>query len=295
MNYSDGPLVSVITPSYNMAEFLPATIESVLTQDYPKIEYIIMDGGSTDGTSELLQKYSGRLEFFTSPDRGPADAIGRGFARARGDIVAWLNSDDTYEPGAVRRAAEFMSTHPEIDVVYGEGYWIDETGAKIGPYPTKPFDAVALRSDCFICQPAAFIRASAYRNCSLDPELDLSFDYDLWIRMAARGYRFAFLPQHFANSRMHSRCKTLEHRKAVFQDSMALLHRHYGYVPFPWVLAYTTFRIDGRDQFFEPFRPSFLKYLASLPVGLSYNPAKPFRYFGEWFAVGFKSLVRRFH
>lgn len=294
MSFSDGPLVSIVTPSYNMAAFLPSTIESVLSQDYPRIEYIIMDGGSTDGTAELLKKYEGRLHYITSPDKGPADAIDRGFARAHGDILAWLNSDDTYEPGAVRNAAEFMMAHPEIDVAYGEGYWIDEAGAKIGLYPTKPFDPDALQEGCFICQPAAFIRTSAYRQCNLDPRLTLSFDYDLWIRMATprHSYKFAFIPKHLANSRMHSHCKTLMHREAVFQDSMALLRRHYGYVPFRWVLAYAAFRIDGRDQFFEPFRPSFLKYLASLPVGLWYNPAKPFRYLGEWFSVGLNSAIR---
>ena len=276
-----------------MADFLPATIESVLSQDYTRIEYIIMDGGSTDGTIELLKKYDGRLRYITSRDGGPADAIDRGFAQAKGDILAWLNSDDTYEPGAVRSAAEFLMAHPEIDVAYGEGYWIDESGVRIGQYPTKQFDASALKADCFICQPAAFIRSRAYRDCKLDPGLTLSFDYDLWIRMAAQRHRFAFIPQHLANSRMHSHCKTLEQREAVFQVSMDLLRRHYGYIPFAWVLSYATFRIDGRDQFFEPFRPSLLKYLASLPVGLWYNSAKPFRYFGEWFSVGLNSAIRR--
>lgn len=276
-----------------MAEFLPATIESVLSQDYPRLEYLIMDGGSTDHTSEVVRKYEGRLQFLVSPDQGPADAIDRGFGRANGEILAWLNSDDTYEPGAVRRAAEFLVQHPEIDVVYGRGYWIDEKGGRIGPYPTQPFDRAALRSDCFICQPAAFIRAAAYRKCTLDPALTLSFDYDLWIRLAAQGCNFEFIPEHLANSRMHSDCKTLKQREAVFQVSMGLLRRHYGYIPFPWVLAYATFRIDGRDQFFEPFRPSLWKYLASLPVGLWYNSTRPFRFFGEWFAAGMHGALRR--
>lgn len=291
---SDGPLVSVITPSYNMAGFLPATIESVLSQDYGKIEYIVIDGGSSDGTTDVLHRYDGRLQYTSSPDRGPSDAIHRGFERATGDILAWLNADDTYEPGAVRAAVEYMTIHPEVDVAYGEGFWMDEAAGRIGPYPTMPFDALALQTECFICQPAAFIRSEAYRKCNLDPGLQLSFDYDLWIRMAAQNCRFGYIPRHLANARMHRHCKTLEQRKPVYETSMRLLRRHYGYVPFPWVLSYASFRLDGRDQFFEPFRPSLLKYFASLPLGLWYNPAKPFRYFGEWFSAGWSGLLRRF-
>lgn len=293
MQPSNGPLVSVVTPSYNMAAFLRATIESVLSQDYPRVEYIVVDGGSPDGTLELLQQYEGRLQYTSSPDEGPADAIHRGFMRAHGDILAWLNADDTYEKGAISSAVRYLMAHPEVDVVYGEGYWIDEAGTRIGSYPTMPFTERALSEDCFICQPATFMRASAYRTCSLDARLSLSFDYDLWIRMAAQRSQFAYLPQHLANSRMHSSCKTLRERAPVFQVSMDLLRRHYGYVPFSWILSYAAFRIDGRDQFFEPFQPSLLKYFASLPLGLWYNSSKPLRYFGEWFSAGWNGAFRR--
>jgi glycosyltransferase involved in cell wall biosynthesis len=276
-----------------MADFLEPAIESVLSQDYTRIEYIVIDGGSSDGTRDLLDRYQGRLRYTSSPDNGPSDAIHRGFMQASGDILAWLNADDTYEPGALRAAVEYMTAHPEVDVAYGEGFWMDEAGRGIGPYPTMPFNPLALRTECFICQPAAFIRSEAYRKCNLDPALQLSFDYDLWIRMAAQNCRFAYIPKHLANTRMHSHSKTLGQRKPVFETSMQLLRRHYGYVPFSWVLAYASFRLDGRDQFFEPFRPSALKYFASLPLGLWYNPAKPFRYFGEWFSAGISGVLGR--
>jgi glycosyltransferase involved in cell wall biosynthesis len=263
------PLVSIVTPTYNMAKYLADTIESVLAQDHPNIEYIVVDGGSTDGSLEILERHRSRLRYFSEPDHGPSDAAAKGFRQARGEIFAWLNADDTYLPGAIRQGVEYLERHPETDVVYGEGWWIDESGAKIDRYPTLPFDAKVLERDCFICQPAAFIRATAYRRCELDPAVERSFDYDLWIRMAKAGMNFAAIPQYLANSRMHQGAKTIYERDSVFQASMDLLKRHYGYIPLPW------------------------KYLASLPVGLWYNRRKPIRFMGEWLLKGGRELVRR--
>jgi len=287
------PLVTIVTPSYNMAKYLPETIESVLSQDYPNIEYIVIDGGSTDGTLEVLRRYQDRLRYVSGPDQGPSDAASQGFRKARGEILAWLNADDSYLPGAVRTAVDYLLGHPETDVVYGEAWWIDENGKVIGRYPTLPFDAKVLARDCFICQPAAFLRAAAYRRCELDPATNWSFDYDLWIRMAKAGFRFDTIPQYLANSRMHYGAKTIYERHVVFQASMGLLKRHYGYIPLPWIFGYTAYRLDRRDQFFEPLRYSAWKYLASLPVGLWYNRTQPFRFLGEWLAKGGRELARR--
>jgi glycosyltransferase involved in cell wall biosynthesis len=287
------PLVSIVTPTYNMAKYLADTIESVLAQDHPNIEYIVVDGGSTDGSLEILERHRSRLRYFSEPDHGPSDAAAKGFRQARGEIFAWLNADDTYLPGAIRQGVEYLERHPETDVVYGEGWWIDESGAKIDRYPTLPFDAKVLERDCFICQPAAFIRATAYRRCELDPAVERSFDYDLWIRMAKAGMNFAAIPQYLANSRMHQGAKTIYERDSVFQASMDLLKRHYGYIPLPWIFGYTAYRLDHRDQFFEPLRYNAWKYLASLPVGLWYNRRKPIRFMGEWLLKGGRELVRR--
>jgi len=279
------PLVSIVTPSYNTARYLPETIESVLSQDYPAIEYIVVDACSTDETPAILERYKDRLRVITGKDKGPSDGAYRGFLEASGEIFAWLNADDIFLPGAIRAGAEYLGAHPEVDVVYGEGYWIDENGAVIRRYPTLPFDAETLARDCFICQPSAFIRASAYRQCSLDPDINLPFDYDLWIRMSKRGFRFASIPQYLSGSRMHSRAKTLSERDNVFQASIALLNRHYGYVPLSWVFGYTALRMDRRDQFFEPLRPSLGKYFASLPLGLRLNKTHPLRFLREWMAA----------
>ena len=286
------PLVSIVTPSYNMAQFLPVAIESVLAQDYAQIEYIVIDGESTDGTIEILKRYCGRLQYLSEKDLGPADAIHKGFCKAKGEILAWLNADDTYEPGAVRAAAEYLTAHPQTDVLYGDGWWIAKDGQAIQRYPTLPFDARALARDCFICQPAAFIRSSAYHKCKIDRELKLSFDYDLWIRMSKEGRCFVYLPRHLANTRMHQDSLTLGKRREVFQASMELLRRHYGYVPFSWVFGYAALRIDGRDQFFEPLRPSLWKYLISLPLGVFLNRSRPLRFFREWLSAPWKALLR---
>jgi glycosyltransferase involved in cell wall biosynthesis len=275
-----------------MARYLPQAIESVLSQDYPDIEYIVMDGGSTDDTLRILARHGDRLQFISENDRGPSDAVGRGFRRARGDILAWLNADDQLLPGAVRTAVEYLQQHPDIDIGYGEGWWIDNKGEVIRRYPSIAFDARTLEADCFICQPATFMRAAAYRRCELDPTVRLSFDYDLWIRMAKQGLRFGLIPTYLANSRVHSEALSISERRSVFQSSMAVLKRHYGYVPFSWIFGYTAFRLDGRDQFLQPLRPTVLKYLASLPVGLCYNPRRPVRFCGEWIKAPLRAGIR---
>lgn len=276
-----------------MANYLPEAIESVLSQDYPRIEYIVVDGGSTDGSLEILERYKDRLSYTSGPDRGPSDAAFQGFERAHGEILAWLNADDSFLPGAISTAVAYLQAHPQTDVVYGEGWWIDEQGAVISRYPTLAFDAKVLERDCFICQPAAFLRASAYRRVPLDPKVERSFDYDLWIRMAKAQCRFDSIQEYLANSRMHRGAKTIYEREEVFQASMSLLKRHYGYVPLSWIVGYTTYRMDHRDQFFEPLEYSPWKYLASLPVGLWYNRRKPLRFFSEWFLKGAQELARQ--
>jgi len=293
VNSREQPLVSIVTPLYNMEQHLPATIESVLSQDYPRIEYIVVDGGSTDGSLGILERYRDRLRWITGKDKGPSDATHRGFLEARGEVFAWLNADDVYLPGAVRTGVEYLAAHPDIDVVYGEACWIDDKGAVIRRYPTLPFDPKVLERDCFICQPAAFIRASSYKRCGLDPDINASFDYDLWIRMAKQNFRFASIPEYLAGSRMHGGAKTFYQRADVFHASMGLLKRHYGYIPFPWIFGYTAYRMDRRDQFFQPLEPSLLKYFASLPMGIRLNPGQPFRVLGEWLCAPAAYFRRR--
>ena len=140
------PLVSIITPSFNQAQFLEATIQSVLGQEYPRIEYIVVDGGSKDGSVDVIQKYAGRLAWWVSEqDKGQTDAINKGFNRATGDILAWINSDDTYNPQAVGQAVKQLMDNPEVGLVYADCNYIDEAGNVIGKFPAAQTDHRRLR------------------------------------------------------------------------------------------------------------------------------------------------------
>lgn len=291
------PLVSIVTPSLNAATYLEQAIESVLTQDYPRLEYLVVDGGSTDGTIDILRRYQGRLFFVCQTDRGPVEAINHGFQLARGEIFAWLSGDDYYLPGAVAEAVNQLAAHPEAAVVYGEAEWVDESGRRLGDYPTAPFDAARLATACFVAQPAAFFRRRAFEAVGgLDARWPHTFDYDLWIRLARR-FPFTYLPRRLAASRMHRRSITLGARRRVLEENIRLLRHHFGYAPFCWVYALCAHRLDRRDQFFEPLRPSAAAYALSLPVGLSYNRRHPGRYLREWrsaiTASAWRRLLRR--
>lgn len=292
-------LVSIVTPCLNSARFLEQTIQSILAQDYPRIEYVVMDGGSTDETLDILKRYEGRLTWVSAKDAGAADAVNKGFERTKGEIFTYVNADDVLLPGAVSAAAQALEAHPEVEGVYGNAWWIDVAGARIARYPILDFDPKRLESECFICQPASFIRREAFRNLGgLDPQLSLTFDYEFWMRFS-RLYKLQRIEAPLAYSRMHASNKSLGQKRAVFEETFAVLRKHYGYVPFSWVYSYLCFKADGRDQFFEPLRPSLPRYAQSLPRGLALNRGAMARYFAEWFRVmtwqGFQRMLKSDH
>lgn len=230
-------LVSIITPSYNQARYLEETMRSVLEQDYPHIEYIVVDGGSTDGSREIIQKYADRLAWWVSEkDRGQTDAINKGFARARGEVLAWLNSDDTYQPGAIREAVEFLRQNPQVGLVYGDANYIDEHGRVIGRFPAAQTDYRRLRQGyVHIPQQSAFFRADLWRKVGpLDDSFYFAMDYDLWVRLA-REAPIVYLPRVWANFRLHSDAKTIAADDRCWPE-MLRVHYRDGGSPFSMIV-----------------------------------------------------------
>lgn len=230
------PLVSIITPSFNQAQFLEETIRSVLDQDYPCIEYILIDGGSADGSLEVIQRHAGRLARWVSePDRGQTDAINKGFAWANGEILAWLNSDDTYLRGAVGEAVDYLVTHPEAGMVYGDANLIDKDGQVIGRFPAKQTDYRRLRRGyVHIPQQASFFRASLWKRVGpLDPTFFFAMDYDLWIRLA-RLAPLHYTPRLWANFRLHSGGKSVVADDRCWPE-MLRVHQREGGSRFSWL------------------------------------------------------------
>ena len=265
------PLVSIVTPSLNMGEYLPGTIQSVLGQDYQNLQYIVMDGGSKDGTRETLHSFRESLEYESRQDAGAADALRRGFERCDGEILAYLNADDEYLPGAVSAAVRAFEDHPEVEVVYGDGLWMDRDGAAIGRYPTREFDAGDLGRECFICQPAVFFRRSAYESVGgIDASLEYTYDYDLWLRLAKKP-SFLHVNRLLAKSRMYPENKSLGSRRRVFRETIDTVIANTGQAGFGHVYAYACHLLDGRDQFFEPLRPSMFKFGLAMVLGLAFN------------------------
>ncbi len=230
MSDTNLPLVSIITPSFNQAHFLESTICSVLDQDYPNIEYIIVDGGSNDGSVEIIRRYSDRLAWWVSEkDRGQTDAINKGFAHAKGAILAWLNSDDTYEKNAVREAVAFLLDHPEVGLVYGNANFIDEAGQMIGHFPAAQTSYRRLRRGyVHIPQQSSFWRADLWRKVGpLDPSFYFAMDYDLWVRLAALA-PVQYLPRLWANFRLHTRGKTITADDRCWPEMLKVHYRDGG-------------------------------------------------------------------
>lgn len=221
---TDLPLVSIVTPSFNQAQFLEQTILSVLNQDYPNIEYLVVDGGSTDGSVEIIQRYSDRLDWWVSEkDRGQADGINKGLARARGKYVAWLNSDDFFLPGAVRQAVALLEQHPELAFVHGDLQVVDENGKVINVLTYGDWGVRGLMAFKIIGQPAVFMRRSALEQAGL---LDLSYhfllDHQLWLRLALQGGTL-YQPTLWAGEHVHAASKNTAQAAQFGQEAFRIV------------------------------------------------------------------------
>ncbi len=231
---NSNPLVTIVTPSFNQAGFIEKTIKSVLEQDYPNIEYIVMDGGSNDGSAEIIQRYGDRLAHWESvKDKGQTDAINKGFARAHGEILAWLNSDDILYPHAVSEAVTYLSQHPDCGLVYGNCDFIDAEGKTIGRFNAKQTDYRKLTQGyVHIPQQAAFWRADLWQQVGpLDDTVYFAMDYDLWLRLAKVSVvTYLACEKPWAAFRLHADAKTIAEDDRCWPDMLRIHKRNGGSV-----------------------------------------------------------------
>jgi glycosyltransferase involved in cell wall biosynthesis len=224
---SQFPLISIITPSYNQGRFIEETIRSVIEQDYPNIEHIVIDGGSTDETVEVLRRFDGRIRWVSEPDEGQADAINKGLRIASGDILAYLNSDDTYLPGAFAVVAAQFAAHPDAGLIFGDCQAVTEQGEVYGLIKGHPFDVqrMIMRGE-FVPQQAAFWSRIAMDAVGMfDTNLHFCMDHDYFIRIGQR-FTGMYVAQPLANFRFHGSSKTMSLQEKHWSESMSVSQRH---------------------------------------------------------------------
>jgi glycosyltransferase involved in cell wall biosynthesis len=223
-------LVSIVTPSFNQAPYLEETLRSVAEQDYPHVEHIVLDGGSTDGSVEIIRRWaeSHAISWHSGPDSGQADAIQRGVTMARGTIVGWLNSDDIYLDGGVLSDVVKLF-EGGAEMVTGGGWYLSESGVQLRHIPVQPkrIDHGRLLCSDSILQPATFIRRDIFLSCPIDTQLHYAFDWDLFIRLSARA---KFTPMHrdIAGYRLHPTGKTVSGGVPRKREILAVTRRYHG-------------------------------------------------------------------
>lgn len=217
-------LVSIVTPSFNQASFLEQTLRSVLDQDYPNFEYIVIDGASTDGSPGIINKYADKFAYWTSEkDSGQAEAINKGMVHARGEIVAWLNSDDCYLPGTISAAVEAFESDPEAVMIYGDMLSIDENDFVINEFKYKQLTLEDLLCFQIIGQPAVFFRREAFEKVGgLDTSYNLLLDHQLWLRLAMQG-KITHVPQTWSAARYHALAKNRTKASGFGREAFRIL------------------------------------------------------------------------
>ena len=236
---SELPLVSIVTPSYNQAAFLEETIQSVLAQDYPNVEYIIVDGGSTDGSVEIISRYADQLSWWVSePDRGQSDAINKGLRHSQGNYFGYINSDDLLMPSAVRMAVEYLESNPDVGMVYGDVEYINASGETIRLYQSRPFDLIEIVRTArnWVPQPGSLIRRVVLDDVGgLDPEIQYNMDQEHLYRIGLK-YTVAYLPVTLARFRLHQESKTVSGAERNAASEVLIYQKLFDRADLPLVL-----------------------------------------------------------
>lgn len=254
------PLVSVVTPSFNQGVFIERTIRSVLSQDYPNVEYIVLDACSTDETSDILRTYSDRIDtIITAPDEGQADAIDKGFKLCHGSIIAYLNSDDCYaSTDVISSAVRHLQQNESADLVYGRRVFIDEAGFFQDQYPFAPYNKERLLQSDYIPQECCFWRREIYERAGgfVDKALRFAMDYDLWLRFIAAGADFLAVDETYGLFRNHASAKSTELFQTVGLAEIALMQSRYlpralseSEMSNVWGIHHTGFERESRKLF----------------------------------------------
>lgn len=235
---NDQPLVSIVTPSLNQGKFIQDTIDSVLSQEYPNLEYLVIDGGSIDETVEILNSYADRILWVSEPDSGQSQAINKGWQQTSGDIVTWLNADDLLTPGAVWRAVEALQANSSLGGVYGDCLYISENGNVVKPYPVQQYDydMLVIETENFIPQPGTFLLRSIVEQAgNLDESFHYVLDYDLWLRMGLYA-PMKYLPYEMGRARLHNAAKTLRAIRNFSDEFIRMYDKLLAHPDFPLFL-----------------------------------------------------------
>lgn len=229
--------VSVVIPSFNQRTFLEDAIVSVLSSNVA-VELIVMDGGSTDGSIDTIKKYEAQLHYWQSkPDGGQSVAVNAGVSLGTAPFVCWINSDDFYLEGGLKRLLNALQRSPNAPFAYGKVWNVTEKGRKANPYITTAFSERLLANYCFISQPGTLIRREAWEAVSgVSESLHYAMDYDLWWKLYRHAGQPIFLREFVAANRMHSETKTHNNVDQHYAEAISVVKRAYGRVPIKWKL-----------------------------------------------------------
>lgn len=253
-------------PSYNQACFIEDAIQSVLRNQSEnlRVQLIIQDNLSDDGTESILAKFAhlNEVEVYREVDSGQADAIAKGFKKAKAPIISWLNSDDVLLPGALSEVMSNFMSNNNIDIVYGEALFIDRYSKLRSIYPTHEFNKELLLSTCYLSQPSVFFKRSFYESISgIDTKLNFCLDYDLWIRFVFNGAKFLYVDQFLSATRIYEETKTSTGGSKFVDEILAMLEKNLGHTPDTW-------KVYKRYSNIKGYNPSFVQKLMSLSLAL---------------------------